>query len=153
MMNSSNFIGCQALADFFGSMVMQKAHWYSMTNPSSDMSSNKINLIFPTLSMLLSVGPEIMDSVLQLCRLTQVTRGKAASIMNAWKDFIAEKRVDIKSTTFSISNRRWYFIRIGSWNKIRHPPKLPLSCWREKILAPKLRISGLTKAFAWVVWI
>jgi hypothetical protein len=31
---------------------------------------------------------------------------------------------------------------------LRHPPKLPLNFWREKIPAPKLRISGITTAFA-----
>ncbi len=80
--------------------------------------------------------------------MAQVRRGKVAPILIAWQDYLAEKQTDIEITTFSISNRRRYFIRIGSWNKLRHPPKLPLSCWREKILAPKLRISGLIKAFA-----
>jgi hypothetical protein len=37
---------------------------------------------------------------------------------------------------------------ISSWNKLRHPAKLPLSCLREKLDAPKLRISVLMKVFA-----
>jgi hypothetical protein len=32
--NMARNIGHQALADFFASMVTQKAHWYNLTNPS-----------------------------------------------------------------------------------------------------------------------
>jgi len=49
-MNSSSFIGCQALADFFHSMATQKAHWYVIANSlPSDPSSSKVNEIFPTI--------------------------------------------------------------------------------------------------------
>jgi hypothetical protein len=34
------------------------------------------------------------------------------------------------------------------WNKVTHPAKLPLTCWREGLAAPKLWISVLTKTFA-----
>jgi hypothetical protein len=92
-----------------------------------------------------------MGSVLQLCGLVATRRGKASPIINAWTDLIIEKRIDVEISTFPIFNKRCYFICIGSWNKLRHPPKLPLICWREKIFLPKLRISGLMRAFAeWV---
>ena len=89
-----------------------------------------------------------MGSILQLCGLVATRRGKASPIINSWTDLIIEKRIDVEITTFSIFNKRSYFIHIGSWNKLRYPPKLPLICWQEKILPLKLRISGLTRAFA-----
>jgi hypothetical protein len=67
---------------------------------------------------------------------------------NAWMVFIVEARLDVEFTTFTIENKRRYYIRIGSWNKLRHPAKLTLSCWREKLAAPTLRVSALMKAFA-----
>jgi hypothetical protein len=42
IMNSSSFIGRQALANFFHSMTAQKAHWYNIANsPPSDPSNPK----------------------------------------------------------------------------------------------------------------
>jgi hypothetical protein len=130
-------------------MVMPKADWYNLTNPSpSDVPHTMINSIFPTLSTLLSVESKIMDSMLQLCGLSQERRGRMTPVLGAWTDFIAEVQVDIECTTFAIEEKRLYCIRIGSWNKVMHPAKLPLTCWRERLAAPKLRISVLTKAFA-----
>lgn len=147
--NMERITGRQALTDFFTSMVSQRAHWYNMSNPFVfDPSSAVIDRIFPPMSTLLSLEPGIMDSVLQACGLAQERKGRMAPNLNAWKDFVAEARVDVEVTTFTIENKRRYFIRIGSWNKQRHPAKLPLSCWRDKLDAPKLRISVLTKAFA-----
>jgi hypothetical protein len=142
-------IGHQALADFFASMATQKAHWYSLTNSSpSDAPHTMIDSIFPKLSTLLSVEPKIMDSMLQLCGLSQERRGRMTPVLGTWTDFISEARVDIEITTFAIEKKRLHFIRIGLWNKATHPAKLPLTCWRERLAAPKLWISVLTKTFA-----
>jgi len=128
-MKSGSSTGRQALADFFGAMVTQKAHWYCLSVLSaSDPASAQLSKIFPSLSTLLSVEPGLMNSVLQLCGLAQLRRGKVSLVMKAWMDLIAEKRLDVEITTFSTDKRR-YFIRVGSWNKDRHPPKLPLHCW------------------------
>jgi hypothetical protein len=141
--------GRQALADFFGAMVTQKAHWYCLSVlPASDATNVEVNQIFPLLSTLLSVEPGLMLSMLQLSGLAQLRRGKVSISIKTWTEFIAEKRLDIEITTFSVVNRRYNFIRVGSWNKDRHPPQLPLQLWRDKISPPKLRISGLTRAFA-----
>jgi hypothetical protein len=75
-------------------------------------------------------------------------KGKNVPLNNAWQLFMAGMQIDSEVTTFSILDKRQNFIRIVSWIKWRHPPKLPLNYWREKILVPKLRISGITKAFA-----
>ncbi len=69
-------------------------------------------------------------------------------VLGTWTDFISEARVDIEITTFAIEKKRLHFIRIGLWNKATHPAKLPLTCWRERLAAPKLWISVLTKTFA-----
>jgi len=148
MQNSSSSAGRQALADFLGSMVTQKAHWYSLAVDSNDPDNAELSIIFPTLSSLLSIEHETMISVLQLCRLVQRRRGKPSLMLDAWSHFIAEKRIDVEITTFTVLEKRRYFIRIGSWNKLRHPASLPVNCWRNEIHPPKLRISGLTRVFA-----
>jgi hypothetical protein len=84
-------IGRQVLADFFASMVTQKAHWYNLTNSSpSDVPHTMMDSIFPNLSTLLSVEPKIMDSMLQLCGLSQERRGRMTPVLGAWTDFISE---------------------------------------------------------------
>jgi len=131
--------GRQALADFFGAMVTQKAHWYCLSVlPASDATNVEVNQIFPLLSTLLSVEPGLMLSMLQLSGLAQLRRGKVSISIKTWTEFIAEKRLDIEITTFSVVNRRYNFIPfsvvnrrynfipVGSWNKDRHPPQLPL---------------------------
>jgi hypothetical protein len=62
--------------------------------------------------------------------------GWESTNINAWSDLISEKQIDVEITTFSIFNKWCYFLHIGLWDKLRHPTKLPLSCWWEKILAP-----------------
>jgi hypothetical protein len=69
-------------------------------------------------------------------------------MLDAWSHFIAEKPLDVEITTFTVLEKWRYFIRIGSWNKLRHPASLPVNCWRNDIHPPKLRISGLTRVFA-----
>jgi hypothetical protein len=103
-------------------MVSQKARWYNMSNPFfCDPSSAEIDQIFPPMSTLLSLEPGTMDLVLQACGIAQERRGRMTPNLNAWKGFIAEAWVDVEFTTFTIENKRRYFIRIGSWNKLRHP--------------------------------
>jgi hypothetical protein len=76
MANSSSYDGRQALADFFGAMVTQKAHWYSMgVDISSDPRNAELTKIFPSLSTLLSIEHDTMVSVLQLCQLVQSRGG------------------------------------------------------------------------------
>ena len=60
MQNSSSSAGRQALADFLGSMVTQKAHWYSLAVDSNDPDNAELSIIFPTLSSLLSIEHETM---------------------------------------------------------------------------------------------
>ncbi len=99
-------IGRQALADFFASMATQKAHWYNLANSSpSDAPHTMIDSIFPKLSTLLSVEPKIMDSMLQLCGLSQERRGRMTPVLGTWTNFISEERVDIEITTFAIEKR------------------------------------------------
>jgi len=49
---------------------------------------------------------------------------------------------------FSIGNKRRHFLRIGSFNKKNHPPKMPVFYWRERVGSPKLCITKLTSIFA-----
>ena len=99
-MKSGSSTGRQALADFFGAMVTQKAHWYCLSVLSaSDPASAQLSKIFPSLSTLLSVEPGLMNSVLQLCGLAQLRRWKVSLVMKAWMDLIAEKRLDVRIFT------------------------------------------------------
>jgi hypothetical protein len=66
-----------------------------MTNPSpTDLFRTKINIIFPSLSTLLSVEPDIMNSMLLLRGLAKPWKGKGVPSSNAWQLFIAEMWID-----------------------------------------------------------
>jgi len=142
VMESVRNIGRKALADFFTAMTPQKAHWYSITSASCS------DQVFPPLSTLLLIDPEVMNYMLEQCGLCFMRTGISSPQINSWHSFIAEYRLDIEVTTFSIAKKRHYFIRIGSWDKQRHPIKLPSTCWKQKIPPPKLRINFLTRQFA-----
>ena len=142
-------IGRRALAEFFTAMAPQKAHWYNLMAPSiSDPSRNDINRIFPQLSSLLNIEIFTMDKVLEECGLCRKKADKFVPVVRAWGDFIAEYKVDIELTMFLIGNKRRHFIRIGSFDKTRHPAKMPVSYWRDRLAPPKLRINKLTSIFA-----
>ena len=90
VMKEASIIGRQALADFFTAMTAQKAHWYSIASCSfSDSSGTLINQVFPPIQTLLSIDPEIMNTMLQQCRLSLVRRGISSPNMNSWHTFIA----------------------------------------------------------------
>ncbi len=61
---------------------------------------------------------------------------------------ISQREIDVEITTFSIFNKRCCFICISFWDSLGIQRKLPLSGWKEKIQAPKLRITGLMRAFS-----
>jgi hypothetical protein len=46
-----------------------------------------------------------MDSMLQLCGLSQERRGRITPVLGAWTDFISEAWVEIECTTFAIEKR------------------------------------------------
>jgi hypothetical protein len=49
-MSSAGLTCLTGTADFFGSMITQKAHWYNLTGPSnSDPSTAGMSKIFPSL--------------------------------------------------------------------------------------------------------
>jgi len=128
VMQEAKNISQQALADFFTAMTAQKAYWYRITSGSwSDFLCSLINQVFPLMTTLLSNGPEVMHAMLQKCGLCFERKGAFSPQMNSWQTFIAEYRVDVEVTTFSILNKRRYFIRNGSWDKKQYHPKLPLT--------------------------
>ena len=82
----------------------------------------------------------IIKKVLGACGLC---RRKGTDLLVAeqgWIEFIAEYRLDIELTVFAIEKRR-HFLRIGSFNKLTHPLKMPGFYWSKGIGPPNLRIS------------
>jgi hypothetical protein len=65
----------------------------------------------------------------------------------AWREFIAESKIDVELTMFSIGNKRHHFLRIGSFNTINQLPKTPVFYWRDRVASPKLCINKLTRIF------
>jgi hypothetical protein len=147
-MASSLAMGRKALAAFFSAVAPQKAHWYNLMSPSEfDTSRDEINRIFPPISSFLNIEVTIMNKVLEACGLC---RRKGTDLLVAeqgWIEFIAEYMLDIELTVFTIGKRR-RFLRIGSFHKLTHPPKMPGFYWSKGIGPPKLRISKLTNIFA-----
>jgi len=60
-------IGHWILADYSGSMVRQKAHWYNLTNsPPSDLSGATLIWYSLTYQLCFLLSPKIMNAILQL---------------------------------------------------------------------------------------
>ncbi len=107
-------------------MALQKAHWYNKIVPSdSDLSREEINGIFPPLPSLLNTETAILQKVLRVCRLCQKKR-QFLPILQFWTKFIAEYKIDVKLTKFSIGKKCYHFLQIGSFNKMSHPPYMPV---------------------------
>jgi hypothetical protein len=153
---SSLAMGRKALAAFFSAVAPQKAHWYNLMSTSEfDTSSDEINRIFPPISSFLNIEVTIMNKVLKGTDLLVAEKG--------WIEFIAEYRLDIELTVFTIGKRR-RFLRIGSLLLesaavfyasaplisllIHQRPKMPGFYWSKGIGPPKLQISKLTNIFA-----
>jgi len=86
-----------------------------------------------------------MNKVLEACGLC---RRKGTDLLVAeqgWIEFIAEYRLDIELTVFTIGKRH-RFLCIGSFHKL--PSKMPGFYWSKGIGPPMLRISKLTNIFA-----
>jgi hypothetical protein len=142
-------LGRKALADFFTAMTSQKAHWYNMIAPSySDATREELNRIFPPLSSLLNIEVTIMNQVLEASGLCRKKADIFLPTLQAWREFIAEYKIDVELTMFSLGNKRRHFLRVGSFNKMNHPAKMPVFYWRERVEPPKLRINKVTSIFA-----
>jgi hypothetical protein len=141
--------GSAGISWFFTAMAPQKAHWYNVLPPTNvDPSRDNISRIFPPLSSLLNIEVMIMQKVLEVCGLCRRKGSDLLILENGWKVFIAEYKLDIELTVFTIYGKRHHFLRIGSFNKTNHPPMMPLFCWSKKVGPPKLRITKLTSIFA-----
>jgi hypothetical protein len=148
-MFSPLLLGRKALADFFTAVASQKAHWYNVIAPSdSDASREEINQIFPPLSSLLNIDFIIIDQVLEASGLCRKKGDIFLPTLQAWKDFIAEYKIDVELTMFSIGNKRRHFLRVGSFNKMNHHAKMPVFYCRERVAPPKLRINKVMSIFA-----
>jgi hypothetical protein len=93
-----------------------------------------------------------MEKVLEACSFSQRKGDQSLPTLQAWENFIAEYKLDIEVTTFIITSKWCYFVRIGSFDALRHPAKIPIHYWREqnniKLSPPKLRINKITAIFA-----
>jgi hypothetical protein len=132
-------------------MVTQNAHWYSIFVPKGKDCSG-IHNVFPPLSKLLSIDVGMMKEVLQACGLLY-TCGKISSpLLHAWSEFLVEYQVDAEITTFSINNKKRFFVHIGTRHKLHHPVMTPVKLWRSNSRAPsELQILEIKDAFAHAV--
>jgi hypothetical protein len=80
-------------------------------------------------------------------------KGNYSPLLTAWENFIAEFKLPAEITTFSISSKQRFYIRLGSWKEKTHPQVTPLVIWKKachdgSYPLPKLRISSLSMRFA-----
>jgi hypothetical protein len=128
-MNTARNSAHNALAAMFNSLEPQKAHWYCIIPPCSDHpSSDRVTILFPPLVSLLSIRDDIFGYVLKTCGLVRSVRNKATLSMNSWEDFQNEFKLHVEFTIFSISGKRYSFIRVGSWGP-RHSAVTPKEIW------------------------
>ena len=68
--------------------------------------------------------------------------------MNSWEDFQSEFQLHIEFTIFSISGKRYNFIRIGSWG-LKNPAATPKEIWSARDYSvPKLRVATISMNFS-----
>ncbi len=118
-MVSLSSIGKEAFANFFCTMVVYKAHWYSIISSSSVIASNDLHgSAFPLLSMLTTIKESMLQIILLQCRLVQYRRGVGYSpLMAEWQEFFREFELDeVEVTYYSIDRRRRIYVKVGAWD-------------------------------------
>ena len=148
-MSSSRNSARQTLAELFDVLQPQKAHWYSIISPrSEDPSGERIKVLFPPIATLLSMREDIFEFVLMKCGLMRNIKNKSSPSMNSWEDFRSEFQLHIEFTIFSISGKRYNFIRIGSWG-LKNPAATPKEIWSARDYSvPKLRVATISMNFS-----
>jgi hypothetical protein len=89
-----------------------------------------------------------MNQVLEASGLCRKKADIFLPTLQAWREFIAKYKIDVELTMFSLGNKRRHFLRVGSFNTMNHPAKMPVFYWRERVEPPKLRINKVTSIFA-----
>jgi hypothetical protein len=142
------------LANFFNALLSSKAHWYRIIAPTSDKPQHHlIQATFPSLSNLFSLDDNFTSHLLVLLHLAWYKKGNYSPLLTAWENFITEFKLPAEITTFSISSKQCFYIRLGSWKEKTHPQVTPLVIWKKachdgSYSLPKLRISSLSMRFA-----
>jgi len=67
-----------------------------------------------------------MHKFLKVCGLCRKRGDILLPLLQVWTDFIAEYKIDVELTMFSIGNKHPLFLQIGSFNKMNHPAKMPV---------------------------
>jgi hypothetical protein len=154
MASSLNYhIGREALRNFFGALMQQRAFWYLALKPLEEHHIERVRLRFPSLSQLMNIGEDTLRKVLLECKLVQknskaVGTGFLSPSLNAWDSFIKEFGLDIEWTQVKVSGKQHFFLRLGSWNK-SWPSITPTVLLRKDYCEPPLlRISRMTMFFA-----
>ena len=148
-----------SIAEFFGTIGSQKAHWYRRFDPSeSEANSSLLRVTLPSLALLMKMESAFMRQLLLDAGLARKKISKQHSYIvyadhDAWESFIAKNHLDIEVTYFTINNKRQLYIKVGLWCNVKHYPKTPGYIWREAVKAgcydvPKLCISSVTMKLA-----
>jgi hypothetical protein len=121
-------IARKALADFFAVAEVQQAHWYSIKEAKAGAYCHDVNLVFPSLSSLLSINKDILTAIEEIAGLLYKRKAVSPPLLQAWEEFLGEYKLTNELTTFSIFGKQRVFIRVGSWSQC-HPGKTPKAIW------------------------
>jgi hypothetical protein len=149
-MSSAQNIARKALADFFAAVELQRAHWYLIkVAMEGEAYCHDLNLLFPSLSSLLSVRGDLLTAVGEIAGVVYQRRNISSPLLHAWENFIAEYKLRNELTTFSVAGKKRILIRVGSRSQ-RQPAVTPKVIWstRASYEKPRLRISTLSMSFA-----
>jgi len=152
-MNLAQNIARKALADFFAAAEVQRAHWYSIKEAKDGACCHDVNLVFPSLSSLLSIHEDILTAIKEFAGLLYKRKAVSSSLLRACEELLREYKLTNELTTFSILGKQRVFIRVGSWSQ-RHLAITPKAIWcsRDSYDKPILWISTLSMEFAPTIW-
>jgi hypothetical protein len=152
-MSLAQNIARKALADFFAAAEVQRAHWYSIKEAKDGACCHDVNLVFPSLSSLLSINKDILTAVKEIAALLYKRKAVSSSLLRACEELLREYKLTNELTTFSILGKQRVFIRVGSWSQ-RHLAITPKAIWcsRDSYDKPILWISTLSMEFAPTIW-
>ena len=132
-----------------------------MFDPSDDEPNNDLIVAtFPSLATSMSLRQDMVCKIFLQLELARQRQHLGQEIRfadhNAWDSFIAEYKLNMETTNFTIQKRKHLNMHIGSWNLSRHPSRKPESIWqsvqkKEDNSFPKLRVSTLALCFAMMV--
>jgi hypothetical protein len=101
-MSLAQNIAMKARADFIAAAECQRAHWYSLKEAKDGAYCHYVNLVFPSLSSLLSIQEDILTAIEEIAGLLYKRKAVSSPLLQAWDEFLGEYKLTNELTTFSI---------------------------------------------------